>query len=1032
MQDQLFREEYSKLNTAQKQAVDSIYGQIMVVAGPGTGKTQIIGLRTANIILKSETNPENILITTFTEAWVVAIRERLLKFIGNEAYKVGVSTIHSFAQDVIKTFPEKFIEYKAGTAVDDVDQLEIIKHIIDNLIESKQIIELTNDYDPYLYLRDIKTRISNLKWEWISITQFEKGIEHQIDIYSEELSEIKPTLKKYEITKAKQEKHIAKLKELAIVFTAYNSYLRKSSLYDFNDMINFVVEKFRTDSELTNHYAEQYQFIMLDEYQDTNNAQNEIIKSILSVSEEDPNIMVVWDDDQSIYRFQWANIENMLDFSSHYPKTQFIVLTDNYRSNQHILDASHTLIQNNKERLSNKIESIEKKLIASGNLQDDITPVHLFRASSDNEEQSYIISSIKEKIAGNYSIQEIAVIVRNNREVETWTKLLEQQGIQTESKLKTDILSSQYIDFILKYWSIILDPYKNEETLIDIMRSNITWLNQVDILRINRELYIKNYSRKFKLTMMDYLTDESYLDEVDITSKEALITFRDALLKYNWNISDNSITEFIHEFLNDSGILSYIETHADFDDIQDVFTLLNKVKDWNYSDKNLTIKKALDKIELYKSYNYPIPRQILSRPEAWVQIMTAHGSKWLEFNSVYIPGLYTGNWEGKRMIDKLKLPSWITWDGLQETNFKQIEEDRRLFFVALTRAKQELYLSFPAGIWNKPLLQSSFIEEIKDNYKEIHPDDISEINKEIITEKLKTPLISFWGNEFQYIEEFLLNYKLSASDLNVFLEDPIQFLNRAVFKYPFKDNQFTIFWKVYHRTLELFYLKQKQEAKTPEVSYLTSTFKLLLQKEVLTSDEYEKLLEKWINGLTGYYEQHINLNLEPLLLEYSFRRKNITFHWVPLTGTIDKVEKLWEASMQGKDQEWQLAFFKDSVRLVDYKTGKIKSIWQIKWIDRYGNKKEDPSEGKYFRQMMFYKLLTELDHEFSSKFEVESLTLDFVEWKNDEYKTIEVDYTPEEYEEFKKQVLKAWSQISDINFWKDLLWLKITLRYHYR
>ena len=389
MQKNLFTEEYDKLNQAQKEAVDTINGPVMVVAWPGTGKTQIIGLRTANIILKSWVNPDNILITTFTEAWVIAIRKRLLQFIWNEAYKVWVSTIHSFAQEVIKTFPEKFIEYKAGIAIDGVEALEINKHILEKEIKNKNIETLTNDFDPYLYLRDIASRISTLKQEWVTLERLETLIRKQEQQYKEELSEIKPELKKYTTTKEKQEKHIKKLEELKILFKAYNAYLREHWKYDFNDMINFVLEKFRNDKELVEYYAEKYQYIMLDEYQDTNNAQNEIINHILKVSEWEPNIMVVGDDDQSIYRFQGANIENMLDFSTHYPETKFVVLENNYRSNQEILDLSSELIKNNSERIVNKIPNLDKKLISSAQ-KESIKP-KLLKANSDREEKLSLI-----------------------------------------------------------------------------------------------------------------------------------------------------------------------------------------------------------------------------------------------------------------------------------------------------------------------------------------------------------------------------------------------------------------------------------------------------------------------------------------------------------------------------------------------------------------------------------------------------------------------------------------------------------------
>ena len=447
---ELFSSEYTKLNEAQKQAVESIYWPVMVVAGPGTGKTQIIGLRTANIILKTGINPENILITTFTDAWVLAIRKRLIEFLWNDAYKVNVSTIHSLSSDIIKTFPEKFIEYKASSLVDDVDGYEIIKEIIDE----SDLEFLISQFDKYYYLQTIKSKISTLKQEWVNPAKLQIAIDKQISENDEILSEIKPTLKKYENTKLKHEAHISKLLELKVIYLAYQTKLKERELYDFNDMINFVLEKLEQDQELREHYAEEFQFIMLDEYQDTNNAQNQIIDLILSVADE-PNIMTVWDDDQSIYRFQWANIENMLDFSVTYPKTQFIVLQNNYRSTQNILDISTHLISSNNERLINKIPGLNKSLVSSGAEKDNKTITTLLRAKSDLVEKEYIIESIKKLIEQWEDITEIAIIVRWNNEVWDWTKTLLKNNIEAESKLKSNILDSKYIKFILNILAIL-------------------------------------------------------------------------------------------------------------------------------------------------------------------------------------------------------------------------------------------------------------------------------------------------------------------------------------------------------------------------------------------------------------------------------------------------------------------------------------------------------------------------------------------------------------------------------------------------
>ncbi len=1043
MENTVFDSEYNRLNAQQKEAVNSIYWPIMVVAWPGTGKTQIIGLRTANIILKTWVSAENILITTFTDAWVIAIRERLLKFLGNDAYKVNVSTIHSLSQDIIKTFPEKFLEYKAGTPIDDVDSLEVIKAITDKLVKEKQIEALTTDYDKYFYLRDIKARISNLKQEWINSSRLKILTKKQEEKYTEELAEIKPTLKKYETTKEKQAKHIAKLNELYIFFNEYNSYLRENSFYDFNDMINFVLERLKEDNELKHHYAEKFQFIMLDEYQDTNDAQNQIIDLILSVSDEKPNIMTVGDDDQSIYRFQGANIENMLDFATKYQDTQFIVLEHNYRSNQQILNLSSQLIENNNERLSNKITSINKKLISSWELRKSTTVPGVFKASSDIEEKTFIVNQIKNLIKSGQEINEIAVIVRWNKEVKEWSQLLEQNQIETESKLKTNILNSKYVNLILDYLDIINNPYTDEEKLVNLMRTSLVWLNQIDVLKINRELYIKNYSRKFNLTLMDFLTkmeleeqleDPSFLpkEEGIITSlrnPETLIEFRDNLLNLQSKNSELSIVEFFSHFIEVTWLLTYIEIHWTFDDIQDIYTLFNKIKSYTNLDNNFTVTKLLQKIDLYKTYNYSISRQIITENKAWVQILTAHSSKWLEYNNVFIPGLYNWNWEGKRVINRLKLPDNIAWDWLQESNFEQIEEDRRLFFVAVTRAKENLFLSYPAWIWTKPLIQSIFIEEIEWEIFILPPfnkeksENIKVTIPEIIKNDIKNDLIEYNSLEFDYIIKFLETYKLSPSDLNTFLEEPMDFLNRAVFKYPFVDNQYTIFGKVYHRTLELFYLKYKAEWILPEKTYLTTTFSAILNKEVLTPEEHEKLTKKGIAWLDGYYDLYNSKANEIVELEYSFRRKNLSFNWIPLTGTIDKIEKIQKTIPLTPNKEiatWeQSPLFIETVALIDYKTWKTKTLGQIKGLDRYWNKKE--WEGKYFRQLMFYKLLCEQDEDFNSRFNIWAVALDFVEGKDWNYKYIELDISDEEYENFKEELVEAREKISNIEFWKDIL-----------
>ncbi len=1081
MQIWLYKSEFEKLNDAQKQVVEQINWPVMVVAGPGTGKTQIIWMRTANIIQNAGVNSENILITTFTEAWVIAIKKRLAKFIWSEAYKVKVATFHSFAQDIITSYPEKFAWFKASSTIDDIESLQVLTDILDKYIKNNNIEYLFTAFDRYMYLRDIKDRIWKLKWEWVNPKKFEKIIADLRQDYDQKLEELKNNKRIRDLEKRTKKdsevykKHIWKLTELNLVYKEYQDYLKKNSLYDFSDMINFVVEALEKDEDLRYDLAEKYQYIMLDEYQDTNNSQNKLIDLILSVWDS-KNIMVVWDDDQSIYRFQGANIENMLDFVSTYPDTKFIVLKNNYRSVQSILDLSTNLIENNTQRLVNKLPNLKKELIASNdNLKDLQFENKYFILQDEILEKLFVLEDIKKKL-NSFSLggkeawkadrgtESFAIICRSNKEVEEWTKFMQLQGVEVESKLKTNILKNKFVNFILDFLRLIENPSFADEKLLDILRTDIIDVENIDVITLAKELYKKNYSRNwFLLSLWELIKDidkafnNSLLNSLSLQEKEAekeekqalfeltqeekykdyqkIINFRNLILELNSELGLYWISRLFQKLLDRIWLVEYIEANWTFSDLEDVFTLFNKIKEFNEKNPDLTLKELLNKFELHNKYNIWISRQILKKTNSNIEILTAHASKWLEYDYVYIPGVYGGNWESKRVIDKLKLPLWIAWNWLQfawltEKEIKSIEketqlqEDRRLFFVAITRAKKELIFTRPAWKDNKPYIDSPFILEAYLEAKNIE----DKVNDNSILDSIKKELL--WNDddlvkttkeEINYIQEFLETYKLSPTDLNTFLEDPKQFLRNVVFKYPFTGNEFTIFGNVYHKVLEIA-TNTKIRGEKVELWQMTEKFLELLKYQILTAEERDRLTKKWIEWLTWYYEIFSKNPRVPLAVEYNFRPRDVVFGDVRITGKIDKVEKIWDSLNSGQAQDTApTALFVEDVAIVDYKTWSIKTEWKIKWVDRYWNKKESFEEGKYYRQLLFYKLLAENDPEFSSKFNITELWLDFVEWKNWEYKYQPVSIDSWDYEEFKELVKDSWEKINSLEFWEEVL-----------
>ena len=1037
---EIFKKEYEMLNQAQKQAIDTIYGSIMVVAWPGTGKTQIIWLRVANILKQTDINPENILITTFTDAWVISIKKRLLKFLWNDAHKVCVSTIHSFCQDIISSYPEKFIEYKAKNTIDDIEVLETFTSLIDKAIKNDEIKELFSPFDRYMYLRDISGNISKLKSEWISPEKFDKIISDQENIYNNKLESLKDNKRIRDLEKRTKkdketyEKHIAKLRELNLIYRNYQDILKSKDLYDFSDMINFVVSKFKTDDEILSSYAEKYQFIMLDEYQDTNNSQNEIIDLILSKSEE-KNILVVWDDDQSIYRFQWANIENMLDFYNKYPETKFIVLENNYRSSQTILDLSSNMIENNNQRLVNKISFLEKKLVSmtSYNKLED-NSYHIL--DSKDSEKIFVLKDLKNKLKENPE-QSFAIITRTNSELIEWTSFFKNNNIEVESKLKTNILENKYIKFVLDFLSIVLDPNHSDEKLLNIMRSSLIDIKNIDVIILARELYKKNYVKSsFKTTVWEYLSD---IEDKDLVFNylDKLIDFKELLVNLNSSIWNDWLLVLFQKVIDNLWLVNYVEKNWNFSDLEDIFTLFNKIKSLVENNNDLNLESLLNKFELHKKYKIWISRQIMKKTNSNIEVMTAHASKWLEYDCVYIVWCHAKNWESRRSVNKLKLPLWLSWDWLQYDMDKEkdisklekeisLEEDRRLFFVAMTRAKKSLIFTRSAWEWKKAFLDSPFLAEA---WIEVSKDNkLEESNfKDYILNQLedRSDLVKVKREEIEYISKFLENYKLSPTDLNTFLEDPKLFLQNVVFKYPFVDNEYTIFGKVYHRVLELA-TNKKIKWENVELWYLRETFRLLLDKQTLNEEERNRLEKKWYEWLTWYYEYFKNSSRETIALEYNFRSKWVVYKWVPITWKIDKIDKINKSldtfsSTESLNSWWQIALFIEEVALVDYKTWSVKSENEIKWIDRYGNKKDDFTKGKYYRQLMFYKLLAESSYDFSSKYLVSELALDFVEWKKGEYKYLHISYTPEDYEDFKNLLVDSREKINNLDFWIEEL-----------
>ena len=390
---------YRALNPRQREAVDTIEGPVIVIAGPGTGKTQVLTLRIANILKRTDVGPEAILALTFTNSGVAAMRARLSEIIGSAAYRVHVHTFHGFANSVIRRFPEYFPRIIGSRTADRIDSLRIVEHAV----LSRRLKHIKPFGNPLYYVSSIVKAIETLKRENMSPSAFATLLR---------TGERNLHPKKYE-----------RNRELVLIYRAYEESLKRERLYDYGDMIMEVVRVLSEERELLLSLQEEHQYILADEHQDANQAQNKILE-LLGSFHEDPNLFIVGDEKQAIYQFQGASLDNFLYFTKRFPGAKIIELSDNYRSTQTILDAAHSLAEHAQERLSH-IRLAAKR---SGRKEEQVI---LISIPHSDEEPEYVASEIQKLIKNGTNPEEIAVLYRDNSDMLHFASALTSWGIET-------------------------------------------------------------------------------------------------------------------------------------------------------------------------------------------------------------------------------------------------------------------------------------------------------------------------------------------------------------------------------------------------------------------------------------------------------------------------------------------------------------------------------------------------------------------------------------------------------------------------
>ncbi|MDQ5927940.1 MAG: ATP-dependent helicase UvrD/PcrA, partial [Patescibacteria group bacterium] len=395
----VFDKSYKGLNPEQKDAVDTIHGPVMVIAGPGTGKTTLLTLRIANILKETDASASSILALTFTESAVSSMRQKLFGIIGTDAYRVQINTFHGFANDIIRRYPEYFPRIIGSRNIREIEIIKMIREIID----ANDFAHIKPFGSPFHYVRDAVKSIQSLKREGVTPEKFIENVELSSRPAPDGVHNVDDLPSKKD---ADVEVRTLRNKELATVYKAYEAMLTERKLYDFDDMLLDVVAALRDNDTLRATLQERFQFILADEHQDANASQNAILELLCSFDDK-PNLLIVGDEKQAIFRFQGASLENFLYFKRKFPSAKVIFLTSNYRSGQPILDAAHSLIT--KGSLPADAEHLRKPLIAN---TKDSANIRVVATSSEKEERAFIVAELRTAQETGVPWEEIAIIYR--------------------------------------------------------------------------------------------------------------------------------------------------------------------------------------------------------------------------------------------------------------------------------------------------------------------------------------------------------------------------------------------------------------------------------------------------------------------------------------------------------------------------------------------------------------------------------------------------------------------------------------------
>lgn len=952
-----FREAYGKLNREQKEAVDTIEGPLMVVAGPGTGKTQILTLRIANILRRTDSWPENILALTFTEAGAATMRERLKEIIGPAAYGAGIYTFHGFCNAVIERHPEAFSRIVGARPIAEAERIKLIEEIISRY--SWRRLKPFNN--PFYYAGDLLRMINDLKREGIGVEDFSK-------IVRLEKKEADRVTKKIKGKKNEWRAEAEKLQEIGEFYGLYEKTLRQKQYYDFGDMIMEVVRELQNNTDLLQELQEKYQYILVDEHQDTNRAQNRVVE-LLGDFYANPNIFVVGDEKQAIFRFQGASLENFIYFRKKYKSARLVVLKNNYRSSQMILDAASGVLAHQTHLRAVTTPTREK--------------VRIGEFATEKEELFFVVRDIQKRIKAGLAPREIAVIYRDNKDALDLAKLLDRAGLPFVSHSDEGIFRDQDIRKLIVILDAVADEL-GEEKLIRALHLDFWNIPPMDIYKILR-------AARDHRTVWEVMHSAEITQKLRLADAEAVKTFRDKMSAWRRLAQNASLDFFFAELVRDSGWLAQaFRDHRSADKLEKINGFFEEIKKIANYHPQAGLKDLLEYIRLVEKYRLRTERRREDGEEA-INLLTAHKAKGREFESVYIIKVRDGHWGNRRRPDRLRLPGAVFSLLGSRLNQNDNDDERRLFYVALTRARRFLTVTYSREAEG----EASFLPSIF----------LAELKKEAVTplasEKRLSPEEKLWWLEprrsrrdidKRWIDKTLRKQGFSVTALNNYLKCPWRYFYLNLLLLPEVKSKAAKYGSVIHGVLKDCFGRLPGQRKQ---LFIEERLRLHASKEHLTGAETKEVLAKGRRTLKGYFNFYKDKFFSgEVLAELNIPEVILADH-LRLRGKLDKLE----VSADG------------TVNVVDYKTRSPKSRNEIEGKTKHAS-------GNEKRQLVFYKLLLDNYVYRGRRFRMVSGEIDFIEPDGrGRYRKERFFITPEEVEALKQLIERTVREIRELKFY---------------